>query len=589
MNLIQIQEHLKDLPVQVIQSYANGANPEVPPYMALAEMQRRQTMEQRAGQQQQAQQGPMPTVKEQIEQSAGLAGLQAKQAQQAQAQQQAPQGGPVPGGIPQPQAQPQAPSPEQQGIGAPPQPQPQQPQRMAEGGMTTASQGIENLQVPMGMFEYAEGGILGYAGDEPQGSVVRDPDEEKKMKIMQILNGYKQEEPKPSAPASDSNANQPQRPARPASTETRPSRNQDPNDFLTDPDYTAAIKRSIAAAKSPEENVAAMKAAREAAGVTGNYGEEQQKRLDEEEKQYQDMIKNRGFNNFLNVMSGIGQGGLGGAAPAYLQQTAAQEAADIAQKRRLNAARGDIEAKQREENLGLGTEAYKSSEAQRNTATEASGRMASQQIQAAANAQQEAARYAHELELAKERNASAQELEALRYQHDESIHKADRTAQMAYAKFNAEAPTAEMKDFENYFKNIYSKDPANQKMVGNRATGYKGVVDDTLRAKAFIKYSEDKYAGQASIWGGPGGRAETMMGIQEGKNEAQNVQLQQAIRNLANEVAKGDGADPVKINNLRTKINVLKNPTAALNGGISQGASSTDLSAPPPGAVRLKQ
>jgi hypothetical protein len=588
MNLIQIQEHLKDLPLQVIQSYANGANPEVPPYMALAEMQRRQTMEQRANQQQQAQQGQMPTVKDQIEQSAGLAGLQAKQAQQAQAQQQAPQGGPIPGGIPQPQAQPQPPSPEQQGIGAPPQPT----QKMAEGGMTTASQGIENLQPPEGMFEYSHGGILGFAGNESQGSqvpVVTDPEEEKKMKIMQILNGYKQEEPPPSAPTSDPNADQPVRPARPADTSTRPSRNQDPNDFLTDPDYAAAIKRGITAAKSPEENVAAMRAAREAAGVTGNYGEEQQKRLDEEDKQYQDMLKNRGFNNFLNVMSGIGHGGLGGAAPAYLQQTAAQEAADIAHKRRLNAARGDIEAKQREEALGLGTEAYKSSEAQRNTATEASGRMASQQIQAAANAQQEAARYAHELELAKERNASAQELEALRYKHDEEIHKADRSSQMAYARFMAEAPTAEMKDFENYFKNIYSKDPANQKMVGNRATGYKGVVDDTLRAKAYLQFNIDKYAGQASIWGGPGGRAETMTGIQEGKNEAQNVQLQQAIRNLANEMAKGDGADQVKINNLRTKISVLKNPTAALNGGISQGAPSTDLSAPPPGAVRLKQ
>jgi hypothetical protein len=122
-------------------------------------------MDQRAGQQQQAQQGPMPTVKEQIEQSAGLAGLQAKQAQQAQAQQQAPQGGPIPGGIPQPQQQ----------------PSPEQPtQGMAEGGMTTAAQGIENLQVPMGMFEYAEGGILGFAGTEEQGSsvpVVTDPEE----------------------------------------------------------------------------------------------------------------------------------------------------------------------------------------------------------------------------------------------------------------------------------------------------------------------------------------------------------------------------------------------------------------------------
>ena len=289
MNLIQIQEHLKDLPMQVIQSYANGANPEVPPYMALAEMQRRQTMEQRAGQQQQAQQGPMPTVKEQIEQSAGLAGLQAKQAQQAQAQQQAPQGGPVPGGIPQPQAQPQPPSPEQQGIGAPQQPRPQprpqqmaagaQPiQRMAEGGMT-AAQGIENLQVPDGMFEYAEGGILGYAGDEAQGSVVRDPEEEKKMKIMQILNNYRQEEPPASAPASDPNADQPQRAARPASTETRGSQNKNSSDFLNDPAYMDMVKRGMEV-KTPEQQIAAMKAAREAAGVKGNYGEAQQKRYD---------------------------------------------------------------------------------------------------------------------------------------------------------------------------------------------------------------------------------------------------------------------------------------------------------------------
>ena len=38
MNLIQIQEHLKDMPTQAIMAYANGQNPQVPPYMALGEM-----------------------------------------------------------------------------------------------------------------------------------------------------------------------------------------------------------------------------------------------------------------------------------------------------------------------------------------------------------------------------------------------------------------------------------------------------------------------------------------------------------------------------------------------------------------------
>jgi hypothetical protein len=61
MNLIQIQDHLKDLPTQTIISYSNGQNPEVPPYMALGEMNRRKSMEQRAAQ------APNSSVKEQLE------------------------------------------------------------------------------------------------------------------------------------------------------------------------------------------------------------------------------------------------------------------------------------------------------------------------------------------------------------------------------------------------------------------------------------------------------------------------------------------------------------------------------------------
>ena len=48
MNLIQIQEHLKDMPTQAIMGYANGQNPMVPPYLALSEMNRRKQMEKRA-------------------------------------------------------------------------------------------------------------------------------------------------------------------------------------------------------------------------------------------------------------------------------------------------------------------------------------------------------------------------------------------------------------------------------------------------------------------------------------------------------------------------------------------------------------
>jgi hypothetical protein len=557
MNLIQIQEHLKDLPAQVIQSYANGANPEVPPYMALAEMQRRQTMEQRASQQQQAQQGPMPTVKEQIEQSAGLAGLQAKQAQQAQAQQQAPQGGPIPGGIPQPQQQPQPSSPEQQGIGTPPQPQPQQPQRMAEGGMTTASQGIENLQPPEGMFEYAEGGILGYAGDEPQGSVVRDPEEEKKMKIMQILNGYKQEE-RPSAPASDPNADQPQRAARPADTSTRPLRNQ-PSDFLSDPSFMESTKRGMEV-KNPDEQVAMIRAAQKAAGAKENYGEEQRKRYEEEDAQYKEALKNRGFNNFINVMSGIGRGGLGGAAPAYLQQTAAQEAADIAHKRRLNASRNELDKQEQDTALGIGSEGFKAYNTQRNESTAAASRLAAEQQHTLASQAAEVERNKNELARLEMSNTNAQALAAAREKFDVSENALNRSAQMQIANM----PPAEVKKFEYYFKNIFSKDPANQKLVGNRATGYKrtDVPDDTLRAKAYLQMKKDDYAG---IAGAADIKANANQKIAAMKAISQDINISRLESRLIR------ATDPAEIADITNDINVLSN---RLTGGIGQGAPS---------------
>jgi hypothetical protein len=106
MNLIQVQERLKDLPLQAIMAYANGANPDVEPFMALMEMQRRKRVEQQA----QPAEAPTGTVKDQLEQQAGLAALQ--QMRMGQAQQQMMQGAaqqpmPVPEGAPQPEMQPE--------------------------------------------------------------------------------------------------------------------------------------------------------------------------------------------------------------------------------------------------------------------------------------------------------------------------------------------------------------------------------------------------------------------------------------------------------------------------------------------------
>lgn len=115
MNLIQIQDKLKSLPndprvMQLLTSYANGQNPQVPPYLALGELNRRKGEMERA-QMEKAGQPPGGTVKDQIEQQTGVMALQQGRQQQAM-QNMVRQGmagpAPAPQGIAQPQPQAQA-------------------------------------------------------------------------------------------------------------------------------------------------------------------------------------------------------------------------------------------------------------------------------------------------------------------------------------------------------------------------------------------------------------------------------------------------------------------------------------------------
>lgn len=145
-DIAKVQAELRSLPanspqtMQLLASYANGANPMVPQFLALGEIKRREQM------QQQAPQPPQGTVKDKVEQSAGLMALQ--QAKQQQAMQalagqamQAP--GPVPQGTPQPAV------------------------NMADGGVVA-------LPVRNEMFNYAGGGIVAFA-DPDNKQVTGDP------------------------------------------------------------------------------------------------------------------------------------------------------------------------------------------------------------------------------------------------------------------------------------------------------------------------------------------------------------------------------------------------------------------------------
>ena len=347
MNLVQINEHLKDTTIQKLLDYQNGMNPEVPAYMATGELKRREIMDQREKASQQAAQGKQPTVKEQVEQKAGLMALQAKQqemAQQQMAQQPQQQPMPVPPGIPQPPMQ-----------------EEEQPEFAAASG------GIARLPVRDDMFKFGSGGIIAFA-EGAEVPVVQETEEEKRRKIEAAMAGPSLNDPLPVSPAAE----------KPLSLQ----------EILADPAARKAAMSVLTPQQLTDINAERLKA-RELAGVKGEYGEEQRKRLAQEEEQYKGMLKDRNLNRALAVLSGMGQGGLGGAAPAYLQSQAAEQAADIAQKRRLNELYGGLDKAQREEAMGAATGMTTEQARQRGLAGTVGGQMYSAQTQGLASLETE--------------------------------------------------------------------------------------------------------------------------------------------------------------------------------------------------------
>lgn len=168
MNLIQIQEHLKDLPTPAIMAYANGQNPQVPPYMALGEMNRRKAMEQRAAQ------APDSSVKEKLEselsQQVALPGIGQGMNMRIN-----------PAGMPQamPAVQPQM-APQMPKMQNPPMAQKMPPQQMAQPGSIPAGApgmaggGLAELPMRKDIFNYAPGGIVAFA-DEDNNQLVLPP------------------------------------------------------------------------------------------------------------------------------------------------------------------------------------------------------------------------------------------------------------------------------------------------------------------------------------------------------------------------------------------------------------------------------
>lgn len=132
MNLVQVQDRLKELPsgpqtMQLLASYANGANPEVPPFVAMTELMRRKKIAESAP----AAQMPQGTIKDKLAQDAGIAAMQQQMAQ-----------------------------------------------RQAQAPVNPAAIGIATAPMPSGALNFAPGGIVAFARGSDEDGVDEDENDE---------------------------------------------------------------------------------------------------------------------------------------------------------------------------------------------------------------------------------------------------------------------------------------------------------------------------------------------------------------------------------------------------------------------------
>lgn len=311
MNLIQLQEQLKDMPMQAVQAYMNGSNPQVPPYLAAAELQRRQAAMKSQQAQQGAAQGPQTSIKEQLEQATGLMGLQAQRAQQgmqqvAQQAQQAPM--PATEGTPQPEMQPE---PEVQ---------------MAQGGRVKKPSGcgcgISNLPVRDSMFR--DGGVVGYA----DGGATMSPAPgalEALLKKREDLRKLGMDTTKLDQQIA-------------AMQGTAPGASQGIPDMTSEAMYPQVMQQVLAETPDPteEQQIASMRKLEEGAGMPDYV-----KRLQGLEEKYAKSTEGRGLETLMRTLAG-GSSGPGGWAQGYLGAQEANRAADMEHAKELASAYGGL-------------------------------------------------------------------------------------------------------------------------------------------------------------------------------------------------------------------------------------------------------
>ena len=262
LNLVQVQEKLKDMPLNVVMGYANGANPQVPPYIALGELNRRKQMEISAASQQQNA-GEAPTVKDQTEQQLGLMSLQKQRAEQAQQ------------GIAQ-QASAQPTIPPQQG----------EPQQMAGGGIT-------RLPMRSDMFHknaYAMGGIVAFQNNEDQPVSPDMPSEQEAKDFDQATALFE----------SERRASMAEKAAQDLATKQAPV-------APTSKDLMSKLVTEAAKSVSLEDLAAEQKKAKELTGVSGDPFAASRARRQGIEEAYKKSEGQQGLNELIGFLRGGAQ------------------------------------------------------------------------------------------------------------------------------------------------------------------------------------------------------------------------------------------------------------------------------------------
>lgn len=476
MNLVKAQELAQSMPQQELEKYANGFAPHIiPPWLATGEMQAKMQRMQKMQAMQGAAQGPMPSVKEQIEQKAGLMGLQQAQQRMMQGQQmmQRPAPGPVPEGTPEPKLQP---SPETM---------------MAGGGLA---------QMPV-RFNFDGGGIVAFSGEDGDSEVdgkkkklrqvtqremaeeynrkrfaqqaedeaARSPEAKKDsegikkalslvaglpieaLKTLVSAPGYgfskdEPQAPRPAAQATAADMGMPTDVGMPASTNVatmrQPAPAQRPAGLpqalpgqttgaptrpapvaaapapapamptipgLNDPAAAAAVATAL---KAPNQAdlIAEDRARREAMGITGRGGEEQEARIQAARDLYE-KSRPSGLDELIRVFGQAGQfKGLSGLGPAYTALQAQKRAEDAKMQQTEMEQRNLIDTTRRTEGIAAANKVADVLGKMRDTSATTGASVLGSQMQGNVQLANQASSNAVQMQIAKERNLNALEV-----------------------------------------------------------------------------------------------------------------------------------------------------------------------------------